>query len=364
MIQGKKGKKVAVAMSGGVDSSAAALILKREGYDVIGVSMKLWEGVEGGKGRCCSLEDFQDARRVAEVLDIPYYVVNMQEEFSKRVVDLFVSDYIAGKTPNPCVLCNQEMKFDLLLKKAAELGADYLATGHYIIKTYDEQSGRYMLSKGKDPLKDQSYFLFSMTQDQLSRVLFPLGEYDKPAIRILLKEAGIRIADKAESQDICFVDDSGYSTFVNSRVDEAAIRTGNIISSDGEILGRHDGIHNFTIGQRRGLGISSSQRLYVVGFDYAKNDVILGKPEELMSTGLVAERVSWVSIAGIEGATRVLVKIRYSTDEHPATLSMSNENGVQIVFDEPQRAVTPGQAVVFYDGATVLGGGWIKRAIK
>lgn len=363
-MQEQKNIKVAVAMSGGVDSSAAALILKREGYDVIGVSMKLWEGVEGGKGRCCSLEDFQDARRVAEVLDIPYYVVNMQEEFSKRVVDLFVSDYIAGKTPNPCVLCNQEMKFDLLLKKASELGADYLATGHYIVKTHDEKSGRYILSKGKDPLKDQSYFLFSMTQGQLSKVLFPLGEYEKPAIREMLKEAGIRIADKAESQDICFVDDSGYSTLINSRVDEAAIRAGNIVNTEGEVLGRHNGIHNFTVGQRRGLGISSTQRLYVIGFDYTKNDVILGEPEDLLSSGLVAEKVTWVSVAGIEGPRRALVKIRYSTDEHPATLKMVDEGGVQILFDEPQRAVTPGQAVVFYDGDTVLGGGWIKRAIK
>ncbi|MDT8317214.1 MAG: tRNA 2-thiouridine(34) synthase MnmA [bacterium] len=361
----KTKKRVAVAMSGGVDSSAAALILKREGYDVIGISMKLLsDELSGKKGGCCSLEDFNDARRVADILDVPYYVLNMQKEFSDRVIASFVTDYSSGKTPNPCILCNQEMKFDLLMKKAAQLGADYLATGHYARVDYDDKRGRYILKKGLDATKDQSYFLFSMTQDQLSKTLFPVGSFCKDEIRDMLRDAGISIADKDESQDICFVDDGDYSTLIEKSVDKTKPGHGDIVSEDGRILGTHDGIHNYTIGQRRGLGISSLKRQYVLGLDLAGNRVIVGDEEGLLSGGLMATSPNWISIEGLKGELEASVKIRYSLNDHKAILSPQDEGSVKIRFLEKVRAVTPGQAVVFYDGEEVIGGGWIERAIK
>lgn len=358
-------KRVAVAMSGGVDSSAAALILKREGYDVIGVSMKLWEGVSAGKGRCCSLDDFRDARRVADILEIPYYVVNMQEEFKNRVVNNFVENYLAASTPNPCIMCNQEMKFDLLLKKASELGANTLATGHYARIEYDKNRARFLLKKGINRAKDQSYFLFSMTQEQLSRVLFPLGGYEnKDDVRTLLREAGIQIAEKEESQDICFVDDHGYAAFIEEHMKDRSVKKGKILSPDGKVLGDHEGIHKFTIGQRRGLGIASNKRKYVVGFDHDSHDVILGDEEGLMSKGLIAKNINWISMDDLKEKCRASVKIRYSENEHACCLSPVDDGNILVEFDKPQRAVTPGQAVVFYKGTEVLGGGWIERAIK
>lgn len=356
-------KRIAVAMSGGVDSSAAVLMLKREGYDVIGVSMKLWEG-SGGKGRCCSLEDFRDARKVADILDIPYYVVNMQDEFRERVIDGFVDAYLRGETPNPCIACNQEMKFDLLLGKAADLGADCLATGHYARIDYDRKRERYVLRKGLDPSKDQSYFLFSMTQEQLSRVIFPLGRYRKEDVRSMLREEGIHIADKEDSQDICFVDEGGYSSFIGMTVDERAVKRGRIISREGEVLGEHGGIHSFTVGQRRGIGVPSDRRMYVLGFDHERNDIIVGDEQHLMVRGLVAINVNWLSIKGIEDKLDVKVKIRYSSSEHRATLLPGDDGKTVVEFDSSQRAVTPGQAAVFYNGDEVLGGGWIERALN
>jgi tRNA-specific 2-thiouridylase len=361
----KAKKRVAVAMSGGVDSSAAALILKREGYDVIGVSMKLLsDELSGKKGGCCSLEDFNDARRVADILDIPYYVLNMQKEFSDRVIASFVSDYNSGKTPNPCILCNQEMKFDLLMKKAAQLGADYLATGHYARADYDDKRARYILRKGLDATKDQSYFLFSMTQDQLSKTLFPVGSYCKDEIRDMLRDAGISIADKDESQDICFVDDGDYSSLIEKSVSKTSLRHGDIVSEEGDILGTHNGIHHYTVGQRRGLGISSLKRLYVLGLDFAANRVIVGDEEGLLSGGLIATSPNWISIAGLKGELKASVKIRYSLNDHGAILNPEDDGSVKIKFMERVRAVTPGQAVVFYNGDEVIGGGWIKRAIE
>jgi len=361
----KAKKRVAVAMSGGVDSSAAALILKREGYDVIGVSMKLLDDeLSEKKGGCCSLEDFNDARRVADILDIPYYVLNMQKEFSDRVIASFVSDYRSGKTPNPCILCNQEMKFDLLMKKASQLGADYLATGHYARVNYDDKRARYILKKGLDEAKDQSYFLFSMTQDQLSKTLFPVGSYQKDEIRDMLRDAGISIADKDESQDICFVDDGDYSSLVEKSAGKASLRHGDIVSEEGEVLGTHNGIHNYTVGQRRGLGISSLKRLYVLGLDFAANRVIVGEEERLLSGGLIATSPNWISIAGLEGELKASVKIRYSLNDHRAILNPEDDGSVNVKFIKKVRAVTPGQAVVFYNGEEVIGGGWIDRAIK
>lgn len=363
---GNKGqKRVAIAMSGGVDSSAAALILKREGYDVIGVSMKLLsDELSGKKGGCCSLEDFNDARRVADILDIPYYVLNMQKEFSDRVIDSFVTDYSSGKTPNPCILCNQEMKFDLLMKKATQLGADYLATGHYARANYDDKRARFILKKGLDATKDQSYFLFSMTQDQLSKTLFPIGSYCKDEIRDMLRDAGISIADKEESQDICFVDDGDYSSLIEKSVGKMSLKHGDIVSEDGEVLGTHNGIHNYTVGQRRGLGISSLKRLYVLGLDLAANRVIVGDEEGLLSGGLIASPPNWISIAGLEDELKATVKVRYSLNDHGATLYPEDDGSVNIKFTEKVRAVTPGQAVVFYNGEEVIGGGWIERALE
>ena len=351
-------------MSGGVDSSAAALILKKEGYDVIGISMKLWEGSVRARKSCCSLEDFRDARRVADRIGIPYYVVNMQAQFLERVIHPFISDYIEGKTPNPCVLCNSEMKFDLLLKKAAHLGADYLATGHYAVNEYDGERKMYVLKKGRDESKDQSYFLFSMTQDQLSKVIFPLGLYVKDEVREILRAAGITIADKEESQDICFVEDGNYPAFIDKNSTLTPGKEGKIVDAEGQVLGVHEGIYRFTIGQRRGLGISSDRRLYVTGFDYKNNNVIVGDEEELLSGGLVANRVNWISSREPAGEMELSVKIRYSQEAHRAKLSSCGKGRAHLTFLEMQRAVTPGQAVVFFEGDEILGGGWIEEALK
>lgn len=359
-----KNKRIAVAMSGGVDSSAAALILKKEGYDVIGISMKLWEGSSKARKSCCSLEDFRDARRVADMIGIPYYVVNMENEFLERVVNPFISNYMSGQTPNPCVLCNSEMKFDLLLEKAAHLGADYLATGHYAIIEYDARRGQYILKKGRDESKDQSYFLFSMTQKQLSRILFPLGNYVKDEVRAILRDAGITIADKEESQDICFVEDGNYSAFIDKNGAIHPSGKGKIISRNGEVLGEHEGIYRFTIGQRRGLGISSTRRLYVTGFDEKNNHVIVGDEEDLMSSGLIARDVNWVAMNGLDCEMEASVKIRYSHDDYKATLSSLDNGKIEVSFMDNQRAVTPGQAVVFFKEDEILGGGWIERALK
>ena len=351
-------------MSGGVDSSAVALLLKKEGFDVIGISMKLWDG-PSGKGRCCSLEDFRDARRVADIIDIPYYVVNMMDSFRDKVITNFVDNYLSANTPNPCILCNQEMKFDLLMKKASELGAQYLATGHYARIEQDEKSGRYLLKKGVDSKKDQTYFLFSMTQDELSKTLFPLGGYEtKDDVRALLREANIQIAEKGESQDICFIDDDGYSNFIENEIDKEAVKKGNIVSVDGEVLGKHDGIHKYTIGQRRGLGVAAIKRQYVLGFNLETNDVILGDEEGLFSKGLIAKNCNFISFEKLSGDYKCAVKIRYSGNEWDCVISPCEDGKVSVQFDKPQRAVTPGQAVVFYNGDEVIGGGWIEKAIN
>jgi len=351
-------------MSGGVDSSAAALILKNEGYDVIGISMKLWEGSSKARKSCCSLEDFRDARRVADIIGIPYYVVNMQNDFMERVIKPFISDYMEGKTPNPCVLCNSEMKFDLLIEKAAHLGADYLATGHYAIIERDESCQRYILKKGRDESKDQSYFLFSMTGEQLSKVIFPLGSYVKDEVREILRGARITIADKEESQDICFVEEGNYSAFIDKNSAVSPVKKGRIVSQWGEVLGEHEGIYRFTMGQRRGLGISSDRRLYVTGFDYKNNYVIVGDEEDLMSPGLIACNVNWISMEDLDREIEASVKIRYSRDDHKATLSPLGNGRVKVSFADAQRAVTPGQAVVFFRDDEILGGGWIEKAAK
>ena len=358
-------KRVAIAMSGGVDSSAAALLLKKQGWDVIGLSMKLWDAGQGGaKKKCCSIEDFRDARRVADALGTPYFVLNMKEEFKKRVIDNFISNYLAGRTPNPCALCNSEMKFDLLLKKARSLGAGYLATGHYARIEFDKTKKRFILRKGVDKGKDQSYFLFGMTQQQLAATLFPLGGMRKEEVRKMLRDEGIQIAGKHESQDICFVDTGRYPSFVEKTANEQGLKKGWIIDEKGEPLGRHNGLHNFTIGQRRGLGVSLGRRIYVSGFDAEKGDVFVGDEKCLSASGLIAEKINWIACERLSGSLDAKTRTRYGSVERNSTISPFNGGKVKVEFDRPERAVTPGQAVVFYHDDTVIGGGWIERALK
>jgi len=354
-----------------VDSSTSAAILKAEGYDVIGLTMHVWDQTQDGKGtfgRCCSPEDIYDARRVADQLGIPHYVVNFRHAFEREVVDYFVDEYLKGRTPNPCVLCNERIKFGLLLRKAEELGARALATGHYARIDpaplgKDNGPGRYLLRRGRDRGKDQSYFLFSMTQDQLGKVLFPLGEKSKAEVRQQARDLGLRVAQKTDSQEVCFIPDDDYRGFVEKRKGEEISKPGEIVDRRGKVLGRHRGLHSYTIGQRRGLGIAAPHPHYVVALDMEGNRVVAGSEEELMSGGLVAGRVNWISFPGLEDKMEALVQIRYRHPGAPAVVVPLEEGRVAVEFKAPQRSVTPGQAAVFYRGDEVLGGGWIEKAL-
>lgn len=362
-----KKKRAVVAMSGGVDSSAALAILKEQGYECIGVSMQLWdyskkEDKSGAtSGSCCSLDDIYDARGVADRLGVPFYVVNVEEAFSKDVVEYFVQGYLNGTTPNPCIKCNQILKFEVLLKKAIALEADFLATGHYA--RVENKDGRYRLFKGLDNDKDQSYFLFTMTQEQLSRVLFPVGGLTKTKVREYARSAGLRTSEKKESQEICFVEEPSYTDFLAARVGASS---GEIITMNGKVLGRHSGLFNYTIGQRKGLNLSGGP-FYVLDMDMDRNRLIVGPLESLYSSGLIANDINWISTGAKEKAIEGLKadsKIRYRHAGALSTVTLKDENTVEVIFSEPQKAVTPGQAVVFYKGDEVLGGGWIERAIK
>ena len=363
---------IAVAMSGGVDSSTVAAMLRTDGHNVIGLTMQLWnqrrlagrEGMpEAVQGRCCSLDDVYDARRVAETIGIPYYVVNHEQRFEQDVVRPFVEEYLSGRTPIPCSLCNNHLKFDQLLIVARQIGADRLATGHYARVAFDENRGRWLLQRPTDLAKDQTYFLFGLTQEQLSRTLFPLGGLTKPQVRDLARQHGLALAEKPDSQEICFVPGGDYKRFLDAYLAEQGEAlpdtAGELVTSDGKVIGAHEGIHNFTVGQRKGLGVATGSPLYVIQIKGDERKVVVGTNEDLYSRTLRVRRINLISVADLEGKTRVTVKIRHRHEGAPAALEKSSDDEVLVTFDEAQRAVTPGQAAVFYDGDTVVGGGWI-----
>jgi len=362
---------IAVAMSGGVDSSAVAAMLRAEGHNLIGLTMQLWnqrrlagrEGMpEQVTGRCCSLDDVYDARRVAETIGIPYYVVNHEDRFERDVVRPFVEEYLSGRTPIPCSLCNNHLKFDQLLVVARQIGADQLATGHYARVEFDEARGRWLLRRPKDAAKDQTYFLFGLTQEQLSRTLFPLGNMTKPEVRDLARQAGLVIAEKPDSQEICFVPGGDYKTFIDAYLaeqgDALPDTAGELVTADGEVVGAHAGIHNFTVGQRKGLGVATGSPLYVIQIKGDARQVVVGGQEDLYSRTMRTKRNNLISVAELNEPMRVTVKIRHRHEPAAAVIERGGD-AIVATFDEPQRAVTPGQAAVFYDGDLVVGGGWI-----
>jgi tRNA-uridine 2-sulfurtransferase len=354
-------KRIVVAMSGGVDSSVAAALYKEQGHEVIGITMQIWDytkftAPEGETfGTCCSLDDVYDARRVADQLGIPFYVVNFETHFQQTVIDKFCDDYFAGRTPNPCVLCNQVLKFELLLRKARELEADWLVTGHYAQVV--EEDGRYQLFKGLDPNKDQSYFLFTLTQEQLRYVRFPLGSMTKETVREHAARFELRVADKPESQDICFVPDGDYVRFLEQERGSGAM-DGEIVHVSGEVLGRHQGTYCYTIGQRKGLGLSWPEPLYVVGIDADLKRVVVGEKRHLGVGELVVDGVNWFIPTPLDPFPAAC-RIRYRHQETPARIVPLDDGQVRIIFDQPQSGVTPGQAAVIYQDQRVLGGGWI-----
>lgn len=362
-------KKVMVAMSGGVDSSVAALLLKEKGYNVVGVTLRLWvdplseeRAGETAQG-CCSLEAVTDARRVADLLEIPHYVLNMEDEFKKHIVGNFADEYRRGRTPNPCVECNRSIKFSILMQKARGLGMDKLATGHYARIEYDGENEHYRLYKGIDKQKDQSYMLYVLGQEELARTLFPLGEMDKEQVRRLAASKNLQVAAKKESQEICFIPDNDYRSFMERRHPETS-RPGDIVTTTGRKLGRHRGITAYTVGQRKGLGLTAPRPLYVVHIDPGRNTIVVGEEEETYSDGLIAEQLHFVQGTAPAGNTEISVKIRYRAPAVPALLFPPNEDEglARVEFAQKQKAVTPGQSAVFYRGEEVVGGGLIRGA--
>src|SRR5579859_4940266 len=376
---------IAVAMSGGVDSSTVAAMLRADGHNVIGLTMQLWnqrrlagrEGMpESVQGRCCSLDDVYDARRVAQQIGIPYYVVNHEERFERDVIRPFIEEYLSGRTPIPCSLCNNHLKFDQLLITARQIGADLLATGHYARCEFSPERNRWLLRRAADPAKDQTYFLFGLTQEQLSRTLFPLGEMQKPEVRELARQHGLALAEKPDSQEICFVPGGDYKRFIDAYLAEQGESlpdtSGELVTTDGRVLGHHEGVHNFTVGQRKGLGVATGSPLYVININGAEGKVTVGGNDDLLSRTLIARDVNWIAFADLRAelarvsqplaavqGLRVTAKIRHRHEPAPAVLEPASNGEVRVTFDDPQRAITPGQAVVFYDGDLVVGGGWI-----
>ena len=367
-------RTIAVAMSGGVDSSTVAAMLRADGHNVIGLTMQLWnqrrlaghEGMpESVQGRCCSLDDVYDARRVAEHIGIPYYVVNHEERFERDVVRPFVAEYLSGRTPIPCSLCNNHLKFDQLITVAQQIGADSVATGHYARVAFDETRGRWLLKRPADHSKDQTYFLFGLTQEQLSRTLFPLGNLTKPEVRELARKHGLALAEKPDSQEICFVPGGDYKRFIDAYLADSGEAlpdtAGDLVTTNGEVIGEHHGIHNFTVGQRKGLGVATGSPLYVIQINGADKQVIVGGEENLYSRTLRARRINLIAVNADElrHPMRVAVKIRHRHEPAAATIQQTGDDEILVTFDQPQRAITPGQASVFYDGDIVVGGGWI-----
>lgn len=360
-----KKQRVVVAMSGGVDSSVAAALLLEEGYEVIGITMQLWsQADERTPGGCCSLETIQDARQVAERLGIPFYVVNFRDVFEKKVIDYFTAEYLQGRTPNPCIACNRHIKFAALLEKALALEADYLATGHYARVLYSPERQRYLLLKGEDERKDQSYVLYGLTQEQLAHTLFPLARYTKEEIRAKAAALHLKVADKPESQEICFVPDNNYKNFIRARLGTQAFPPGDFVNLQGEVLGRHRGLPFYTVGQRKGLGLALGYPAYVVALDPAQNRVVVGREDEVFQPGLYAKEHNFIAIPALTEAMEVQAKIRYSAVPAAAVITPLADGRVRVIFAKPQRAATPGQAVVYYLGDLVVGGGTIEQVIS
>lgn len=354
-------------MSGGVDSSTAAALLKEEGHDVIGAFMDLWDCSMKDpmpSSSCCSAVNKADAKRVASLLGIPLHIVDMEEIFRNEIIDPFVDQYLAGLTPNPCIRCNERLKFHHLMEKAGSFGANIVATGHYARITYTKDEGHPQLLKGIDPNKDQSYFLFPLTRNQMSKVFFPLGSYRKEQVREMARTLGLPVSGKEESQEICFVPEGDYRTFIEYYLPPSARRAGEIVDEAGKVLGRHEGIHTFTVGQRRGIGIPSSHPLYILEIDPLTQRVIVGPARGLYRSRLIARDLSWIAIDPPSDPFKVMVRIRYRHKEAEAVINPLADGRVMVSFQNPQRAITPGQAVVFYKGEEVLGGGWIEKGFR
>lgn len=356
-------KKVVIGMSGGVDSSVAAHLLKEAGYDVIGVTMQIWQDEDQcsleENGGCCGLSAVDDARRVANQLDIPYYVMNFKQQFRENVMDYFVDEYLNGRTPNPCIACNRYVKWESLLDRSLSIGADYIATGHYA-RVVQLENGRYALKKSATAAKDQTYALYNLTQKQLSHTIMPVGEYTKDEIRAIAAKIGLNVANKPDSQEICFVSDDNYAGFIEDYTGKK-IKPGNFVDLNGKVLGKHQGIIHYTVGQRKGLGIALGKPAFVVAIRPETNEVVIGTNEDVFCNTLIANRLNAMSVEKFTDGMELTAKIRYNHEGAKCRIYVTGEDELRVEFDEPQRAITPGQAVVFYDGEIVAGGGTIVK---